>query len=263
MGAAYEVIAGRVTNPGATITALTVDTGDSFTVKSFPDAATAAIVQAWVQQGTVGVFRITSPRLHDAVSGIRLRNPSTAARPLLPYGVKQPVKAQDALTVALSGSAAATDHGAYVVYYDDLDGADQKLATWEEIAPRIVNAYGSDQNVTTGATAGDWASLQAVNADQDQFKRATDYALLGYETDTAVGTLAIAGPDTSNLRVGGPGTTEAIVTSGWFVDMARALGKPFIPIISGANIGATNIWAVHTTASVAINVTLILAELSR
>lgn len=262
MGRAYEVVAGRVTNPGATITALTVDTGDTFTVKSFPDASRAAIVQAWVQQGTVGVFRITSPRIHDAVSGIRLRNATTTARPLLPYGTKQQVKAQDGLTVALSGSAAATDHAAYVVYYDDLDGSEPRLATWEEIAPRIVNIYGSDQVVTTGATVGDWASLQAINADQDQFKRATDYALLGYLTDTAIGTLAIAGPDTGNLRVGGPCPAEPIVTAGWFVDMAKALGQPFIPLISGANIGATNLWAVHTAAGASVNATLILAELS-
>lgn len=261
MPRAYEVIAGRVTNPGATITALTANTGDSFVVKSFPDNSTAEIVQAWVQQGTVGVLRVTSPRLHDAVSGIRLRNPTTAPRPLMPYAAVSPVKAQDALTVALSGSAAATDHAALIVYYDDLDGMSPQLSTWEEIAPRIVNIYGSDQNVTTGATAGDWASLQAVNADQDQFKRATDYALLGYLTDTQVGTIAVQGPDTGNLRVGGPGSTEALITANWFVDNAKALQRPFIPVISGANIGATNLWAVHTTASVAINVTLILAEL--
>src|SRR5437868_5221359 len=98
-----NVVTGRVTNPGATLTALTADTGDSFTVKSFSFGDTALIIDAWAQAATPGVLRIRSPRLHDVSQGIRLRTVQAASRSLLPKNLNQPLKPQDVLTVEGSG----------------------------------------------------------------------------------------------------------------------------------------------------------------
>jgi hypothetical protein len=262
MGLALQVVSGRVTNPGATITALTANTGDSFTVRSFPFGSQAYIDQVWAQGATAGVVRIRSPRLHDTAQGIRERFIAATPRPLLPNESRQPLFPQDVLTFEQSGGAAETDLAAMLVYYEDLPGIQARLFTWDQIAPRIVNLAGMEQAFTTSATAGDYGGSQSLNADFDTWKRNVDYAVLGYLTDTSVGVIGITGVDTGNLRVGGPGTTEAVVTRDWFVSLAKRTNRPFIPVINAANIGATTIDAAHTTASVAINVTVIVAELS-
>lgn len=261
MGVALNVIGGRVTNPGATITALTVNTGDSFTVRSFPFENPAYLEQVWAQNATAGVVRIRSPRLHDQAQAIRLRSIASSPQPLLPYETQQPLFPQDVLTVEQSGGGAETDCLAFLVYYGDLPGVDARLARWEEIAQRIRNIIGLEQNLTTGATAGDWGGSQALNADFDILKRNIDYAVLGYLTDTAIATIGVTGPETGNLRVGGPGATRSDITADWFAENSRRLGLPMIPIFNAANSGAITVDAQATQVSTAINVTLILAEL--
>lgn len=261
MGQALEIVSGRVTNPGGTITALTANTGDSFIVRSAGFEAPIILEQAWAQEGTIGVLRLLSARLHDQSQGIRLRVPATA-RPLLPDESLQRLYPQDALTFGLSGGGAETDIGALLIYYRDLPGIDARLATWEEIVGRIVNIMGAEQALTTGATLGDYGGSQALTADFDTFKRNVDYAILGYLTDVTVGIVGVRGSETGNLRVGGPGINDPDVTADWFVNLARRTGRPHIPIINAANIGAVTIDVAHTAAAVAVNVTLIMAELA-
>ena len=261
MGKAFQIIGGRVTNAGATITALTANTGDSFTVRSFPMESYAWLENIWAQEATTGVVRVRSPRLHDAVQGIRLRV-SASGRFLLPRPAEQRLYAQDVLTFELSGGGAETDAAFIAVYYEDLPGVDARLATWDEIAPRIVNVAGVEQAITTGGTASDWGGSQAINADFDQFKRNVDYALLGYTSDIALGAIGVTGPDTGNLRVGGPGALNPEFSSEWFVHLSRLQGRGHIPIINGANCGATTFDVSHTATATAANVTLILAELA-
>src|SRR5690348_5198952 len=106
MGRALEVIAGRVTNAGATITALTADTGNSFTVKNFNDPARAYLDGIWAQSATAGVIRVRSPKFHDFVQGIRYTDIAGVSRNLLPDGLEQLLYAQDVLTFEMSGGGA-------------------------------------------------------------------------------------------------------------------------------------------------------------
>jgi hypothetical protein len=261
MGRALQVISGRATNPAA-LAVVTADTGDSFTVRSFPFESAAEIVQLWALAATAGVVRVRSPRLHDQAQGIRLRTLAANSRPLFPDAVNQRLYPQDNLTVEIQGGGAETDSLSLLVYYPDLPGVDARLATWAEIAPRVVNVLGLEQAVTTGATLGDYSGSQAVNADFDTIKRNVNYALLGYITDTMITSVGVTGPDTGNLRVGGPGATAPEITANWFVYLAEQTGYPCIPILNGANIGATTFDVVHNTNAVAVNVSLILAELT-
>ena len=262
MGKALAVITGRVTNPSTTLTALTANTGDSFTVRSFPFGSNAYIDNVWAQEATAGVVRIRSPRLHDANQAIRERVIVTNPRPLLTYEERQPLYPQDVLTFELSGGGAETDMATMLQYYEDLPGIDARLATWGEVNSRIVNLAGMEVQATTSATAGQYGGTVALNATFDNWKRNVDYALLGYLTDTTVCVIGVTGPDTGQIRVGGPGTTEAIVTADWFVENAKATNAPYIPIINAANIAATLLDVTGTTTSTTVNVTLNVAELS-
>jgi hypothetical protein len=262
MGLACEVIAGRTTNPGATLTALTVNTNNSFTVRNYPTSAPAYLDQAWAKEATPGVFRVRSPRLHDQVQGIRMQVGDTTARLLLSSYGDQKLYPSDTLTVELSGGGAETDAGYFNVYYSDLPGIAARLAMWSEIGPRIANLVGVEVDATTSATAGDWSGGTAINATFDNLKANTDYAILGYTVATACGAVAIVGTDTGNLRIGGPGNLDQLVTRDFFVRMAENTGRAYIPVINSNNRGGTLVTVSDPAASTAIHVSLNMAELA-
>lgn len=261
MGRGFEVLSGRATNPAA-LAALTPDTGDSFTVRSAPMDSKVYLEDVWASSATAGVVRVRSPRLHDQAQGIRLRIPAANQRPLLGWAVNQPLYPQDALTFEIQGGGAEVDMATLLAYYENLPGVDARLATWDEIANRIVNVIGAEQNITTGGTSGDYGGSQAMNADFDTFKRNVTYALLGYITDTAVCTVGFRGVDTGNLRVGGPGPIAPDITRDWFVNLSRESGRPHIPLINAANIAGVTFDVAAIVTATAVNVTAIMAELS-
>jgi hypothetical protein len=262
MGAAYYLVSGRVTNPGAALTALTVNTGDSFQIPKFTDGSMAYLENAWAHEATVGVFRIRSPKLHDNVQGLRLTVPETAAKPLLPDELDQPLVSIDTLIVELSGGGAETDVGVLALYFSDLSGADQKLATWEQLKPRIKNMLTNEVDCTAPAAIGNWNAGNAFNLTFDQLHADASYAVLGWTVSAACAAVAIAGPDTSNLKIGGPGCLDSRVTRDWFVRQSIQTGRPHIPVIQAANKGATLVYTLSASAPAAINVGLILAELT-
>ena len=67
-----ELVTGRVTAPGATTTALTANSGNSFAIRSALPNTPIWLLQAWGDFQAVGFVQIRSPRLHDNVRGIRL-----------------------------------------------------------------------------------------------------------------------------------------------------------------------------------------------
>lgn len=262
MGYGLEVVAGRVLNVGATITALTPDTGSSFTVRNFETSQAAFIDAIWAQGATAGVVRVRSPKLHDFVQGIRYSYIAGVSRNLLPDETSQILTPQDTLTFEMSGGGAETDLAALLIYYNSLPGVDARLNTWEQIQPRIINYVTNEVAVVNPTTAGDWSAGTAINTTFDLLKANTDYAILGYQAATAVGCVAIQGADTGNLRVGGPGTTESIETRDWFLSLGKATGRPYIPVFNSANKGGTLVSVAHTTAGGTTTVDLILAQLS-
>lgn len=262
MGKAIEVVAGRVLNVGATITALTVDTGNSFTVRNFDVSQAAYLDALWAQGATAGVVRVRSAKFHDFVQGIRYTYVAGVSRNLMPDEAAQILTPQDNLIFEMSGGGAETDLAAFLAYYNDVPGLDARLATWDQVNSRIVNYLTNEVTVTNPTTAGDWSAGTAINATFDLLKANTDYAVLGYQCATAVGCVGIAGSDTANLRAGGPGTTESIETRDWFISLSKATGRPYIPIINSANKGGTLVSVAHTTAAGTTVVDLILAQLS-
>lgn len=261
MGQALDTIGGFATNPGATLTAITVSTGDSLTIRSFQFNSPAYLYEAFRQGGTAGVVRVRSPRLHDNVQGVRVRALAADPSPLLGRELSQPLYPQDTLIAELTGGGAETDVVALLAYYSDLPGVQANLQTWAQVEPQIKNILGNEVACTTNATAGQWSDT-AVNASFDLLKANTPYAVLGYQVDTAVCAVAIKGVDTGNLRCGGPGSTTRIETRDWFIKLSQENNSPAIPVFNAANKAATFVSLLSSATGQATNVNLILAELA-
>jgi len=261
MGFGIEVVAGRVTNPGGTFTALTANTGSSFTVKSAQESSPVFLDDMWAKGATAGVFRLRSPRLHDNTTGIAAPYQTTNSRSALDYIPGQPLVPNDAIIAEATGGAAETDVAAAVYYYENLDGIAAVLASHDEILPRVKNLVTVQVNVTGAATLGDWSAGTALNATDDKLHADETYALLGYLPTNPVLAIAIAGADTGNLRVGGPGTSEQLETRNWFVRKSIETGRPYIPVIKANNKGSTLVFQCDNAAGATNNTFLILAEL--
>jgi len=259
---AMEVVAGRVLNPGASLTAVTADTGNSFTVRDAPDTGAVWLEEIWAQQATAGEVRFLSPRLHDNVQGMRFQSPAAVIRSFLGDEARQRVYPNDPLTIAQSGGGAETDCLAFLMLYEDITGISQNLHTWEETQPRIIDYMGHVVQVTGPTTAGDWSAGNALNSFSSQQKADAVYALLGYVCGTAVCAIGVQGADTGNLRVGGPGPLEPLETRDWFIDLSRRTGKPYIPWIKANNFASTTIAEVKATAGGTDNVSLLFARLT-
>ena len=259
---AMEVVTGRVVNPGATVTALTPNTNNTFTIRSFPDQSPAYISGLWAQNATAGAVRLRSPRLHDNVQNIRFQSPAAQVRNFLPDQAQQRAYPNDPLTFEMSGGGAETDSAAFLAYYSDLPGIAARLSMWDQIKPRIVNLVTVEVAVAGPVTAGDWSPGTVITTTFDLLKSDKDYAVLGYQAGTNCLAVAIQSSDTGNLKVGGPGPTESIETRDWFISLSNALNMPAIPVLNSNNKGSTNAFVALNTAAGTVTVDYLLAELA-
>jgi hypothetical protein len=237
MGAGLEVIAGQATAPGATFTALTMNAGNSLTVRNAPFTADVRLIEMWAKNQAAGVFRIRSPKLHDNVQGIRVRNPAAAAVEMLPWYTFQKLVPQDNLIAEITGSAVGGqfEQGAALIYYSELPGQAARLTTIADVQKRGVNIFTQESTITPGAGGG-YSGGQALNANFDLMKANTDYALLGYRVDVRCSVVRWTGIDTGNLGVGGPGEPSiSDVTENWFAMLSQNQNLPLIPVFNSAN----------------------------
>lgn len=263
MGQALQVITGQVKNPSTVITALTPNTGDSFTVQNGAPGSDIRLLNAWAFAATAGILRIRSPKMHDFVQNMRLQDTVSQPYPLLGPDTWQTLYAQDLLTVEMSGDAAATDLASLLVWYDNLPGASANLHNWSEIQPLIKELTTVEVDLTSSATTCDYSGTVALNADFDTLKRGESYAIIGYECGVTGGTIGFSGNFTSNLRIGGPLINDPRRTNQYFVDLANESGKPTIPVFDAANVGAINLDVAAQAVSTSFNVGVNLAHLSQ
>ena len=242
-GIAWELMTGFVTQPSTTQTALTMSTGDTLAVKASTGDRLVQLVQLWTDNQTAGIARVRSPRMHDNTQGVRVHAPASEVTPLLPWGRPQRVYPQDVLSVDLSGSNTAGDieTAALLMYYEDLPGIAGRFIGADEVLRRGVNVFPVENTLALG-TAGGWSGAEAINAEYDLFKANTDYALIGYHVSVECAAVAWRGPDTGNLRVGGPGH-ELLrhFTAEWFLRLSRGYGVPAIPVFNSQNKAGTTI----------------------
>lgn len=236
-----HLLSGYATAPSTTETALTMGSGDSLTILNAPIDSKIWLITAWGLWQTAGLLRITAPRMHDQVVGMVAKGVAGRSVPLFPISKNQPLFPQEILTVKLTGSGTAGDieQASLLVFYDKFGSPSARLTRFDEIKDRIKNIVCVQSTLTMG-TSGGYSGSKAINADFDPFKGNTDYALLGYQNDNALGAIGFKGPDTGNFRLGGPG--DPLVkryTSDWFVRLSKLTNLPTIPIINSANKAAT------------------------
>jgi hypothetical protein len=237
--------------------------GDSLAVRNAPEGSFIGIIEMWADNQSAGQLRVRSPLMHDNVIGITAGVVASEVRPLLPTGGFQALKPQDLLIVEQTGSATSGDieSGSLLVYYADLPGADARLATWDQIKGRIESYMYSYYTIALG-TAGGYSGAAAINTTVDQWKANRDYALIGYLCSAECVTVGWYGPDTSNLRVAGPGNdSDNTITHDWFKKLSLKTGLPTIPIINAANKAATYIDGAQDENGTDVQVTSIFALL--
>jgi hypothetical protein len=274
MGLALETIVGYNGNltGSTTFDALTVGTGQSFTIRSFADGSRAFIEDVFAaDDDSAFQLSIKSPRMHDNVKGLLFAgtNLSVAVEQaflpqwLMPGHSIQPVYSTDVLSVTANGTAADVVCAAFNVRYESLGGVAARLYDWPTIQPLIVNKVGILTAPVPGGTAGNWGAGYTLNSGDNRLHADTDYAVLGYTCSRTVVAVAINGIDTGNLNVGGPGGPDSSVTGAFFTDAAIRYGMPHIPVINSNNAGGITVQIADILTSGTPNVTIELAQLSQ
>jgi hypothetical protein len=254
---------------GGAFEALTAVSGDSLSIIAFPDASHAYVEEVISGNSTskmeVAVF---SPRFGDNQFGLRLQhmfNPTLSGADgdpnlLLPRVIDVPVYSTDTLNVQVNGTAAANANVILQVYYENIQGAGQRLATWEAIQQGIVRYLAVEVTVTPGAT-GSPGTAVALNANDDRLQADQDYALLGYTVDNAVTCLRLRGPDTGFYNIPMPGHWDERHTGDWFVQAGKWRNRPHIPVINANNKATTFLDGISSANVGAIKCSLFLAQL--
>ena len=264
MGLAIDTVAfQRLSGAGADAApvAASAAPGDSFTVRSFAAPATARLERVMYQGRLSDILQIKSVLMHDAVEGIQFVPGQSPAKRLLPKGYGQQLNSQDTLTVALQVGAATTqDAGALSIYYSNLGGSAARLHMPADYLSSIKNLKVLRVTMPAGGAAVTW--LDAVITTTENLLHAnTDYAVLGYLTDTPLVCVGLKGIDTGNLRVCGPGTVDDLATMDYFAQLSLDDGTPHVPVFNAANAGSTFISAFGVLSPTGANIQLICAEL--
>ena len=271
-GPALDSIMGLLTNAtgGGGWDALTPGSGDSLTVKAFPQGSRAHLIMLHAGNSTTKCdFSLRSPRMHDSTRGYRVGyefNPTASGADgnpqiLFPRGVKQEMYSTDTLVIETLATANDDVNVILSIYYEQLGGIDARLITPAEVKARTRNLLGNRVSPTAGAT-NLYGTAEAINTDDDRFKADTDYALLGFASDLPFTSLGIKGPDTGNVRAAAPGHWDSRVTTRYFLDLSEKTGLPLVPVINSNNKGVTFVDAVDAVTNVAPLLCLLWAELS-
>lgn len=251
---------------GGAFEALAAGAGDALAVPNFTPGTRAWLLEAWgANSAHVYDVDLRSPSFHDNTRGIRLAGnvkPAVGdAEILTPRKIRQPLYASDVMIAEVNATAADNQAFDFLAYFEDLPGADQRLASWAEIDARAVDMVGIFVNPTAGA-AGDWGVARAINADDDRLIANTDYALLGAVAQTRCAGLAIVAPETSGRKITMPLLPDSNETAGFFADISDKYGLPLIPIINSNNKGNITLQAADPNGATVPHVTLLLMELS-
>lgn len=242
------------------LTNATTATGDSLSIRSFDSPASARLVSIGLQGSGTRQIRLTSPRMHDNVTGITAQLVESPAEFLLPLEVGEPMYSSDTLVAQMDAAASSDTVATLLNYYTDVQGIDSNLMTWAQVKQAMVRLKVMEVAVTTSATIGAWTDT-VITTTENQLKADYSYALLGFETSNALACMGIKGPSTGNLRICSPGATSTLDLTEYFIAMGERHNLPFIPVFKANDRQSTYISAAANAASVAANVYAIMAQL--
>lgn len=246
----------------AALTAATVDPQQSLTVRS-PDSGSAIrLIGMWRKGTAVAPYRLRSNRMHDNVQGIRIEDGVSGPISAFDYGVQNPLIGNDKLTAETYDTATTNANLGLLVYYDSLSGSNGKLSTWDQVKPRILQLIGVSIDISAAATLSEWSAGDNWDVPTNLMKADYEYAILGYDTQLDVCSIAVSGPCTGSLYFGGPGITNPEHTRMWYARMSREYGLATIPIVKQADIGNTFAHQVDNAAGAVNTVSFLCAQLS-
>lgn len=264
MGLAIDTVGLTFTAASAATTtyqALVAANGDSLTVRSFNPPATAMLEEILYDASTVNAIRVRSPMFHDDVQGVRFTPGVTPIRYQFASQAPQSLVSADTLIAEVNDQTASAVYVAGLrIYYSDLIGAAARLKNPGDVLGNVKSIKPVLVTVTT-PTAKVWTDT-AITTTENLLHANTDYAVLGYLSDSATCLVGVKGQETSNLRVCGSGETNLYDTSDLFVQLSNHLGTPHIPVFNSQN--ASNYYvSVYPRANTTLNITLVLAEMLR
>lgn len=268
MGRAIDTILSGVNTGGATTTATaltdtTIANGDSKTVRAFGPSGRAMLEHVVIDAGTAtNQVRVKSPMLHDNVNGISFKTTASPSVFEMPREIGQELYPNDQLIIQATAAANVACMVALINYYTDLPGAAARLASWGDIRGLIKSIKPLEVDVTSGAASNTWVDT-VITTTEDLLHANTDYAVLGYTADVALGVIGVKGQETGNLRVCGPGDVATRDTSDYFVRMSDMHGTPHVPVFNSANKDSVFVSVAGRSLSTASKVQLVLAELSQ
>ena len=269
MGKVLTGVSGFVGNVGATLTNVTVNTGDTLTARSFFPPSKCHITTVWSnQQNQSNLLQLKAPSFHDNVNGTIIASGNSVRQNLLPFDTNQTIQAQETLSVLANGGAGAGDVStAHIgLFYEDLAGATQKLISYTEMISRQVYLTSVQVNITAGVVTGQYTGNATVNSLYDQFKANTDYAIIGYTATEAVtgsiSALRISGADFGGYPILCPVTPlNPSMTERYFIDLSERYGVGLIPVFNSANKASTILDVCSNENGTTCVITLLLAML--
>lgn len=225
------------------------------------------ILHAWAVCQTAGFVQIAFPSAHDTTRGLRMNTQANALTHLLPIGTTLDVEPQELLAVTIAATAVAGDvEQVFMLEQLDLPGVSGRYISWGELN-RMKEKLTSVQ-ASLAVTAGPgYTGEELINAESDLMKANRDYAILGavFRTGQAAnacpGVLTIRGPDTGNVRIGIPVSTDSLLTAEYFALLSRATGEECIPVFNSGNRASTFIGGHCDENGVDIEASLLIALL--
>lgn len=265
MGRAIDTVLAFSTQGAASPfpTALAATSGDSLSIRSFDRSTKSYLESVIYSAGGAERIRITSPLIHDNVTGLTWEPAEVPAQWILPPELSVQVQPVDTLVVNGGIAAAGTITAGLVIAYENLDGADARLFSWPDL--RGLVKYVKPIEVDLSAIAvGAWTDTP-INTTDKQLHADSYYAVLGWNPNALVDIVGVKGSATANLRVCGPGATSSLDITEYFIAVSEKTGRPHIPVFNANDQGAFNVSAANhaAIAGAAEHVYLILAELTK
>ena len=245
---------------GPVLTPVPAGAGSTFTIRNAALNSQVSLIDLWTKGAAVGRIQVSSPNLVPVANGIRIQTPTGLADFLLGGPPFQSLIPQDNISVQVDGTAADVYAACMQSYYAQLPGGQMTLHMPGDILGQTEFVFGWPVAAAAAATAGAQGAT-AITTTVDSSTANRWYGVLGYVVDTTVAAVGIAGVDTSQLFIGGPGDTASNHTRNYFADLSMRSGLPCIPMFNAANKGSTNVVVVDNAANTAVNVTLILAQM--
>ena len=241
---------------------LAATAGDSLIVRGTVGESKAHLMALITKSDAAGnQFRLTSPLLHDNVTGFTYFAPENPSLFMVPEYQSIELNEQDTLTLQGQSGAATTITAGLVVAYDDIRGTQADLYRWGDIRGDI-KALKSIQVGNLAVAVGAWTDTPITNT-ENQLHADHSYAVLGYECFPATALVGIKGIATGNLRMCGPGAAQSLELSDYFVKMSEMHNQPYVPVFQANDRNSFYVSLADSVARAgnAVNVSLIVAEL--